>query len=313
MQGIEIVATARALPGRCVTNEELSQTVDTSDQWIRTRTGIGQRYRCEEETTAGMAIEAAKKAVEKSGIDKNEIGVVLVATTTPEYAFPSTACLVQQALELKEDIMSFDINAACAGFLYGLGIVRSMLQNSPKTYALVIGSEHLSKIINYEDRGSCILFGDGAGAAIVKSSSKDFYHKGFTRGNKEFLYCNGLGSKESDFYIHMEGNQVFRFAVSAIEDGVEGILTEAGLTMNDIDYVVCHQANDRIISHVEKKYKDYSAVFYKNIEFYGNTSAASIPICLDEMGEKGLLKEGMKILMVGFGAGFTWSSCLLTW
>ena len=313
MQGIEIVATARALPGRCVTNEELSQTVDTSDQWIRTRTGIGQRYRCEEETTAGMAIEAAKKAVEKSGIDKSEIGIVLVATTTPEYAFPSTACLVQQALGLEEDIMSFDINAACAGFLYGLGIVRSMLQNSRKTYALVIGSEHLSKIINYEDRGSCILFGDGAGAAIVKSSTKTFYHKGFTRGNKEFLYCNGLGSKENDFYIHMEGNQVFRFAVAAIEDGVEGILAEAGLTMNDIDYVVCHQANDRIISHVEKKYKDYSAVFYKNIEFYGNTSAASIPICLDEMGEKGLLKEGMRILMVGFGAGFTWSSCLLTW
>lgn len=312
MQGIEIVATGRALPKRCVTNEELSKTVETSDQWIRTRTGIGQRYRCEEETTASMAIEAARKALEKAGIEKSQIGIVLVATTTPEYAFPSTSCLVQQALELEEDCMSFDINAACAGFLYGLGIVRSMLQNCAKSYALVIGSEHLSKIINYEDRGSCILFGDGAGAALIKSSNKDFYHKGYTRGNKEYLYCNGLGSKEQDFYLHMDGNQVFRFAVSAIEEGVEEILSEAGLTMEQIDYVVCHQANERIISHVEKKYKNYPAVFYKNIEFYGNTSAASIPIALDEMREKGMLREGMKVIMVGFGAGFTWSSCLFT-
>lgn len=312
MQGIEIIATGRSLPVRSVTNQELSKIVDTSDQWIRTRTGIGSRYYCEEETTASMAIEAAKKAVQKAKINKQEIGIVVVATTTPEYAFPSTACLVQQALELPEEVMAFDINAACAGFLYGLGIIAPMLQNSRKPYALVIGSEHLSKIVNYQDRGSCILFGDGAGAALIKKSEKDFYHKGYTRGNKECLYCNGLSSKKEDFYLHMEGNQVFRFAVSAIEEGIESVLKEAKLTMKEVDIVLCHQANGRIISHVEKKYKEYPALFYKNIEFYGNTSAASIPIALDEMGEKGLLKEGQKLLMVGFGAGFTWSSCLLT-
>ena len=312
MQGIEIIATARSLPKRCVTNEELSKQVDTSDQWIRTRTGIGRRYRCEEDTTTSMAIEAAQKAVERAGIEKGKIGIVLGATTTPEYAFPSTACLVQQALELSEEIMAFDINAACAGFLYGLGIVSGMLQSSAKPYALVIGSEHLSKIVNYEDRGSCILFGDGAAAAVIGKSNKEFYHKGYTRGNKEFLYCHGLGSETEDTCLHMDGSQVFRFAVAAIEEGIEAILSEAGITMEQIDYVLCHQANGRIISHVEKKYKDYPTVFYKNIEFYGNTSAASIPIALDEMWEQNLLKEGMKILMVGFGAGFTWSSCLFT-
>lgn len=312
MQGIKILGTGGCLPKHCVTNEELSKIVDTSDEWIQSRTGIKQRYHCVEETTASMAIEAARQAIEKAGIEKEEIGVILVATTTPEYAFPSTACLVQEALGLSEECMAFDINAACAGFLYGLGIVRGMLQSSEKELALVIGSEHLSKIVNFEDRGSCILFGDGSGAAVVKRSDNPFYHKGWTRGNKEFLYCNGLGSKEDDFYLHMEGNQVFRFAVTAIEQGIEAVLEKADASMENIDYVICHQANGRIIDYVEKKYRAYHTKFYRNIETYGNTSAASIPIALNEMLEKGLLKEGNRVIMVGFGAGFTWSSCLLT-
>lgn len=312
MQGIEIIGTGSCLPKHCITNEDLSKKVDTTDEWIRSRTGISQRYHCVEETTTSLAIEAAKQAMERAGIDKEEIGIVLVATTTPQYAFPSTACLVQEALGLSEDCMGFDINAACAGFLYGLGIVRGMLSAGKKEAALVIGSEHLSKILNFEDRGSCILFGDGAGAAVVKRSDTPFYHRGWTRGNKEFLYCNGLGAPGDDFKLHMEGNQVFRFAVTAIEEGVEAVLSDAGLTMEDISYVICHQANGRIIDFVEKKYKAYPTKFYRNIASYGNTSAASIPIALHEMMEKGLLEKGNKVIMVGFGAGFTWSSCILT-
>lgn len=312
MQGLEIVATGRALPEKCVTNEDLSKIVDTNDEWIRSRTGISQRYQCITESTDILATRAAMKALEESGIDKNDIGIVLVATTTPEYAFPSTACLVQKNLGLSKEVISFDINAACAGFLYGLGIVRGMLTQSNKPYALVIGSEHLSKIIDYTDRGSCILFGDGAGAAIVRKSDKLFSHFGWTDGNKDFLYCHGLGSREEDKYLHMEGNQVFRFAVGAISEGIDAVLNETKLSIDEIDYIVCHQANGRIIDYVEKKYKGKKTRFYRNIEFYGNTSAASIPICIDEMREKGLLNEGNKVIMVGFGAGFTWSSALIT-
>ena len=312
MQGIEIVATGRALPEKCVTNDDLSKIVETDDAWIKSRTGIAQRYQCVTESTDTLAVKAAQKALEEAEIDKNDIGIVLVATTTPEYAFPSTACLVQQKLGLSKDVMSFDINAACAGFLYGLGIVRGMLTQCKKKYALVIGSEHLSKIIDYTDRGTCVLFGDGAGAAVVKLSDKLFSHFGWTDGNKEFLYCYGLGSREEKKYLQMEGNQVFRFAVGAIEEGIAEVLKETKLSIDEIDYVICHQANGRIIDYVEKKYKGKKTRFYRNIDKYGNTSAASIPICLDEMREKGLLKEGDKVIMVGFGAGFTWSSTLLT-
>jgi len=310
MQGLRITATGRALPEKIVTNEELSRQVDTNDEWIRTRTGIGQRHICEEENCTSLAIEAAKKAMEKAGIAGDEVEAVIVATVTPELAFPSTACLVQKALELPREILAFDISAGCTGFLYGLGIAKGLLLAGKKKYVLLIGVERLSRIMDFTDRSTCVLFGDGAGAAVVQLTDEPFFYRAWADGEAGPLNCLGVGNDNAR--IHMEGNQVFKFAVKAIAQGVETVLEDAGLTMDEIDYVVCHQANRRIIEHVKKKYEGTKAEFYMNMEYYANTSAASIPIALDEMGEKGLLKPGMKIICVGFGAGFTWSSALLT-
>lgn len=308
MQGIKIVATGRALPQKIVTNDALSRRVDTNDEWIRTRTGIRQRYFCEEETCQSMAIEAAKRTLEKSGIDKTEIGTVIVATATPDNVFPSVACMVQKALELSAEVLAFDLSAACSGFLYGLGVCHSLLLNSSKKYALLIGSEQMSKILDMEDRSTCVLFGDGAAAAVVTLDEREFYQKAWSDGDLSALSCGGVGCESQ--HIFMEGSKVFKFAVKAIAQGIDEILEVSGKTIEDIDYVICHQANERIIDHVSRKYQGVK--FYKNMDRYANTSAASIPLALDEMYEQGMLKEGMQVILVGFGAGFTWSSALCT-
>lgn len=309
MKGIRIVATGKALPKKKMTNEDLSHLVETNDEWIRTRTGIASRYQCEEESCVSLAVEAAKNALEKANIDKNEIGLIIVATSSGDYILPSVACMVQKELGMDEEVMSFDVSAACTGFLYGVGVARGLLHSMEKKYALVIGSEELSRIMDYSDRGTCILFGDGAGAAILELADKTFYQKSWTRGNKEALYCDGLG--KDDRFIRMDGKAVFRFAVSALAGGIRDVLEKHQITMDEIDYVVCHQANMRIIDHVKKKFKGYEDKFFINIENLGNTSAASIPIALDDLFEQGALKEGNKIIAVGFGAGLTWSTMLL--
>lgn len=308
MQGIKIVATGRALPRKIVTNDDLSRLVDTNDEWIRTRTGIRQRHFCEEETCQSLAIEAAFQAVERAGINKQEIGTVIVATATADNVFPSVACMVQNALGLSKEVLAFDLSAACSGFLYGLGVCHSVLLNQKKKYALLIGSEQMSRILDMEDRSTCVLFGDGAGAAVITLDENEFYQKAWSDGNSEALSCKGAGYDNQ--YLSMEGSKVFKFAVKVIAQGIEEILAESGKTIGEIDYIVCHQANERIIDHVSRKYEGIK--FYKNMDRYANTSAASIPIALDEMYEKGMLKEGMQVILVGFGAGFTWSSALLT-
>lgn len=310
MQGIHIVATGKAVPARTVTNDDLSRTVDTSDEWIRTRTGIRQRHICEEETCISLAADAAGKALLQAGIDKEQIGYVVVATTTPDYAFPSVACMVQKKLELSSEVMAFDISAACSGFLYGLNICRSLLMTGKKKYALLIGSEQMSRITDFTDRSTCVLFGDGAGAVLLEADDSLFVHRAWSDGNSEVLFCKGVGNP--DAFIKMDGGQVFKFAVKVIKEGIDAVLLEAALTMEDIDYVVCHQANERIIDHVSKKYGENKEKFFMNIAGYANTSAASIPIALDDMMKEQKLEKGMKIICVGFGAGFTWSSALLT-
>lgn len=314
MKGIHIVATGRAIPKKILTNEDMSRIVDTSDEWIVARTGIRKRHICEEETCKTLAVDAARKAieeaVEKEGLQRNEIGVVVVATATSTYAFPSTACQVQKELGLGKDTMSFDIAAACSGFIYGLEVCRGLLRGSRKKYALLIGSEQLSRILDFTDRSSCILFGDGAGAAVLRLDDSLYAHKAWSDGNEEVLHCQGTGIDGAK--LKMDGQEVFKFAVRALKQGMEEVMAEAGVGIEEVDYVVCHQANRRIIEHVMKKYPGQEEKFYINIMDYANTSAASIPIALDEMREKGLLKEGMKIVTVGFGAGLTWSSALLT-
>lgn len=314
MRGIHIVGTGRALPEKILTNEDMSRLVDTSDEWIVTRTGIRQRHICGQETCASLAATAAKKALqeaaEKEQVRPEEIGAVVVATATSDYDFPSTACLVQKELGLSSETMAFDLAAACSGFLYGLEVCRGLLTDNRKKYVLLIGSEQLSKITDYTDRQTCILFGDGAGAAVLRLDDSLYVHRAWSRGSSESLYCEGVGTDGAK--LKMDGSEVFRFAVRAFTQGMEEVLMEAGVRLEEVDHVICHQANRRIIEHVMKKYPGQERKFYINIEHYGNTSAASIPIALDEMREKGMLKEGMRVLAVGFGAGFTWSGALFT-
>lgn len=315
MHGIHIVSTGRALPKKKVTNHDLGKIVDTYDEWIVERTGISQRYFCQDETCATLAIEAAenavKEAVKKENLQLEDIGVVIVATSSGEYVLPSTACLVQKALGIPAQTIAFDIGAACSGFLYGLQVCRGLLRDGNKKYALLIGSEELSRIMDFTDRSSCILFGDGAGAAVIRLEEGFFYHKSWADGNIGALSCKGAGNKDS--VIKMDGKQVFRFAVKALKQGIDEVLREANMTLDDVDHIICHQANRRIIEHVIKKMPEYEHKFYINIEKYANTSAASVPIVMDEMRHKKLLHKGDVVLVVAFGAGLTWGSALFNY
>lgn len=310
MKGIRIVSTGRALPEKIITNDDLSQFVETSDEWIVERTGIKQRYQCEEESTVSLALKATEAAIAKAGIDKNDIGAVITATSTPDYIFPSVSCCLQEKLGLTEEVTAFDISAACTGFLYGLQIAAGFINSGclGKPYILVVGSEQLSRIIDYTDRGTCILFGDGAGAAIIAASEAEYFQRSWSRGNLPALNCMGIGREDDK--LHMIGTDVFKFAVKALNNAMTTVLKESGKTLDDIDYVVCHQANARIIDHVKKKYPGYGDKFYMNIHNYGNTSSASIPIAIDEIVEM-TGKKQLKLLLVGFGAGLTWSGALL--
>lgn len=310
---MEIIATGTAFPKRRVTNDDLTKIMDTSDEWIRTRTGIASRNYCEEETCASLAIEAAKKAVKEAGIDKNDIGAVVVATTTADYLFPSTACLIQQGLELPEEVMVFDLNAGCTGFLMGLGVANGLLATIRQKYVLLVGSEQLSKILDFDDRGTCILFGDGAGAAILGRSEGRFYQRSWAKGDSVVLHCPSVGNKPKceKTSLFMKGNEVFRFAVKVLEDGICKVMDDLAITMEDVDYVICHQANGRIIDHVRKKFKGFENKFFINIENHGNTSAASIPVAIHEMQQQGKLPKGSRVIFVGFGAGLSWSSAYM--
>lgn len=306
-KGIRILAVGRALPGKSLSNRDLEKMVDTSDDWIYERTGIRNRYRCSIEDVNTLAAAAAKEAIEKSGIDPGEIGVLIVATSSGKYVFPSAAAMVQKELGLSERILCFDLSAACSGFLYAINAARGLLRDSKKPYALVIGSEQLSRLVDYTDRNTCILFGDGAGAVLFRLSEKEFYHVSFTEGNKEALYIGGIGSDIR--YLQMNGREVFRFAVKAMERVIEELLMQSGKRLEEIDHVICHQANARIIQSVSRKHPGLEPRFYMNIERYGNTSAASIPIVLSELEEVGRL-QGTTCLMTGFGAGLSYGGIL---
>lgn len=310
MIGLEILGTGRCLPARCVSNEEMSRRVDTSDEWISSRTGIRQRYFCEnEESNASLAAEAARKALQKAGIGPEDVGLCVAATFTPDHATPSLACEVQAALGLAQSVPCFDVNAACTGFLVALETARCFLLggNTPTPYALVIGAEVLSRVLDFEDRTTCVLFGDGAGAAVVRLDPQRPYAADFgARGDVSVLYAGG-----EDPFLHMDGQGVFRFAVDIIPRCIQAVLDKAGLSLSEVQHVVCHQANSRIIDFVVKRLGEDPAKFYQNMQRYGNTSAASIPLALDEMLEQGLILPGQNVLCVGFGAGLTWGGTLL--
>ena len=310
MEGLQLIATGGALPGRVVTNEDLSKLVDTSDEWITTRTGIRQRHFCSEgEPAATLAIAAARQALERSGLQPEQIGCCVCATLSGAYATPSTACLVQRELGLAQDIPVLDVNAACSGFIYGAAVARGLLAARPedsRRYALVIGCEQLSRLMDMTDRNTCVLFGDGAGAAVFElADGVDFAVDLGARGDMaiETPPCGP---------IQMDGRAVFRFAVDALTRTLHAVLDATHHTLDEVDWVVCHQANNRIIDHCVKKLEADPAKFYKNMDRHGNTSAASIPVALNELAESGRLQPGMRLACIGFGGGLTWGGMLLT-
>lgn len=303
---MKIRQTARFIPEKIVTNDDFAQKIQTNDEWIVSRTGIKARHFAKE-SNSEMAISVGKKLMADSGIKPEEIGCVMVASFTPDNLTPAMACQVHKALDLPQSTMAFDFNAACSGFVYGLSLAQQMLHFNPNQKIMLIGSEKISAHLDFTDRNTCILFGDGAAGAILASGGAEFPFTFGTKGDDHVIRCP-VGGK-----IAMEGKAVFVFAVNAITQSLEEILSETKLQVSDIDHVVCHQANLRIISHVYKKLSIPEEKFYINLDRFGNTSSASIPIVLDEMAEKNLLKEGDKILCVGFGAGLTWGATLVTW
>ena len=310
MNGMKLRAAGRALPQKALSNEDMRQYVDTSDEWIATRTGIRQRYFCGEgENTTTLAIAAAKQALERSGLAAEEIGCLLVATSSGEYAMPSTACLVHAALGLRENIPVMDVGAACAGFLYALEAARGLLLANGERYALIVGAEQMSFLQDMTDRSVCVLFGDGAGAAVFEMDAQaEYVSVQGTRGDLAIT----VGGPQRKAYMQMEGQAVFRFATTIIPQCVQALLQKGGKTLEDVDWVVCHQANERILASSIRKLGASAEKFYKNLDRYGNTSAASIPLCLCEMMEQGLLQEGQRVIMVGFGGGLTWAGAMLT-
>ena len=311
MNGLKLIATGRALPERAMTNDDMRQFVDTSDEWISTRTGIRQRYFCGEgENTTSLSIQAARIALEQSSVSKEDIGCVLVATSSGEYAMPSTACLVHAALELPQNIPAMDVGAACAGFLFAMETARGLLLANDKRYALVIGAEQMSAVLDMQDRNTCVLFGDGAGAAVFElCKDAPYEHVVGVRGDTLIR----VGGPCREQRMTMDGQAVFRFAVEAIPRCLQAVLDRSQKTLSDLDWVVCHQANSRIIDHCVKSLHAEPSKFYKNISRHGNTSAASIPIALHEMAESDLLRPGQTLACIGFGGGLTWGGMLLTY
>ena len=309
MNGLKLLGTGYALPTRVLDNDAMTAYVETSDEWITTRTGIRQRYFCGEgESTTTLAIEAARKALDDSGLDKSEIGCVIVATSSGEYVMPSTACLVHKALELNENIPVFDLGAACAGFLYAVDAARAMLLAHGGRAALVIGAEQMSQLLDMADRNTCVLFGDAAGAAVFAlDEDAEYAYVCGTRGDMAIQ----VGGPRRTLPMTMEGQNVFRFAVSTIPATVEALLEKTGKTLDEVDWVVCHQANQRIIDASVRRLGVPAEKFYKNLDRYANTSAASIPLALAEMKESGKLKSGQRVILVGFGGGLTWAGVML--
>lgn len=312
MGGIKIRGMGRYVPEKIVTNEELSRLVETSDEWIISRTGIRRRHQCTTESHGDLCLGAAKAAVLDAGIDAADIGACIVATVSGDTLVPAAACRLQKNLGLPNDIPCFDLNAACTGFLSGLHTMECLLGASEKKFGLVVGCEVLSRLTNWKDRSTCVLFGDGAGAAVVEWK-EEWDSIGAVlgcRGDDRLLRVPGAGSKEASL-ISMEGAGVFRFAVEMVPRCMEQVLTGKRCTVDDVDYFVFHQANARIIDLVAQKYHIPREKYYKNIAEYGNTSAASIPLVLSELKEQGRVGGGSRVLMVGFGGGMTWGGALV--
>ena len=322
MKNAKMIGFGLYTPKNLVENEKLQEFLETSDEWIRTRTGIERRYISLDENTSDLAVEASKKALSQARLSAEEIDLIIVATVTPDNFTPSTACIVQDKLGAK-NAWAFDINAACTGFIYALKLGRSLIRSGEANNALIIGAETLSKALNWEDRGSCVLFGDGAGATVLTSTEEDCGIKCVnvkSDGSKgDSLVIQGLplnspfkdGREVSENYINMNGREIFKFATKVMEESIVEILEKENIKIEDIAAIIPHQANLRIIDYVVKRLGIPREKFITNLQNYGNTSGASIPIALCESIDEGNLKKGDNIIMVGFGGGLTWGAALI--
>lgn len=324
MQFSRIVESAHYVPQKCVTNDDLSELMDTSDEWIATRTGIKARHVTEGMTTSDLGVEVAKILIQKNGCQSKNIDFIIVATMTPDYATPSTACLVQAKINAV-NAFSFDISAACTGFVYALSVANSLIESGRYKKGIVIGAETLSRVLDWDDRSTAVLFGDGAGGVILEATSEKHFiaealHSDGARG---LALTSGRLSQstpfshvvESDFSnkLYMNGREIFDFATREVRMNISEVIDKSPYELSDIDYFLLHQANMRIIKSIAKKMKLPEERFLMNMMSYGNTSGASIPILLDEAIEKQQLSigSGQKLVLTGFGGGLTWGSLLI--
>lgn len=325
MSRAAIIGTGSGLPARILTNEELERMVDTSDEWITSRTGIkARRIAGSGEETSQLAAEAGRQAMEMAGITPAEIDMIVVATISCEKAMPSCACLVQKELEAV-NAFAFDINAACSGFLFGLDLAAKYIAHNPDMKILVVGAENLSARTNWQDRNTCVLFGDGAGACVVTGNDQGrglLASRLYADGRLwELLHLDSAPSMNPDLwppqnegaFIKMVGKDVFRYAVRAMADAITAVLSEEGLSIDDVALVVPHQANIRILKSLADHLGVSLEKIYVNLHKYGNTSAATVPIALDEANREGRLRAGDLLLICTFGGGFTWGAAVVRW
>ncbi|MDI6704632.1 MAG: beta-ketoacyl-ACP synthase III [Bacillota bacterium] len=326
LKPVGIVGTGSCLPERILTNSDLEKIVDTSDEWITTRTGIKERRISDDKTaTSDLATCAALRAMESAGVVAEDIDLIIVGTVTPDMAFPSTACIVQDNIGAV-NAAAFDLEAACTGFIYGLSVGEKFISTGQAKTVLVIGAETLSKICNWEDRNTCVLFGDGAGAAVLREVEEGSGIMSTVLGaegwkGKALMQPAG-GSRMpashetiegKKHYIHMDGSEVFKFAVNIMAQAARKVAEKVGIGMEQINYIIPHQANIRIVEAAAKRLNFDMERIYVNLDSYGNMSAASIPVALDEAAKAGKIVKGDNVLLVGFGAGLTWGSCIVRW
>jgi len=314
-----IAGTGGYLPTKCLTNFDLERLVDTSDEWIYSRTGIRQRYvAAEGELASDLALNASQKAIEAAGISAQDIGLIIVATTTPDMIFPSTSCILQAKLGIK-GCPAFDVQAVCSGFIYGLAVADQFVRNGQSQSALVVGTEIYSRILDWKDRATCVLFGDGAGAVVLQSSPTPGIlstHLHADGSYRDILSVPGTvsgGEVMGRAFLQMEGNAVFKFAVKVLDEVAVEAIAKNNLRNADIDWLIPHQANIRIIQSTAKKLGLSMERVVVTVDRHGNTSAASIPLALDEAVRDGRIQSGHHVLLEGVGGGFTWGAALVRW
>ncbi|MDD5330131.1 MAG: ketoacyl-ACP synthase III [Sulfuricella sp.] len=315
-----IIGTGSYLPEKVLTNHDLAQMVDTSDEWIVARTGISERHIvAENETTSDLAFHAAQRAIEMAGVDPQSIDLIIVATTTPDCIFPSTACILQGKLGIKSGGPAFDLQAVCGGFVYAVATADQFIRGGQSKCALVVGAESFSRIMDWNDRGTCILFGDGAGAVVLKADDEPGIISTHLHADGSYGHllaapaCMAGGKVQGNPFVVMDGTGVFKFAVGVLDSIVEETLAANNMEKSDIDWLVPHQANIRIIQATAKKLGMSMDNVVVTVDKHGNTSAASIPLALDVAVRDGRIKAGDTILMEGIGGGFTWGSVLAKW